>query len=88
MIHLNTMFWPIVFIAINIIQFIVSVENNQQILFTICIKPNLIIDQNYLIWTAVIEENPYKVFKKKNKSNSILILLHFDVNIQSKIFYM
>ena len=31
-------------------------EKNQQNLFTICVKPNLMIDQDYFIWIAVIED--------------------------------
>ena len=31
-------------------------EKNQQILFAICVKPNLIIDWDYFIWKAVIED--------------------------------
>ena len=41
MIHLKTIFWQIVFIAINMIQVIDFMEKNQQILFAICVKPNL-----------------------------------------------
>ena len=40
MIHFKTIFRQIVFIAIDIIQDIVFMEKNQQILFTICVKPN------------------------------------------------
>ena len=40
-------------------------EKNHQILFIICVKPNLIIDEAYFIWIAVTEDNAYKVFKKK-----------------------
>ena len=43
--------------------------------------------RNIFWWIAVIEDNSYEVFKKRKKSNSILILLLVDVNIQSKIFY-
>ena len=48
------------------------------------------IDYDYFIWIAVIEDlNLLEVFKKsKKKSSFILILLHVDVNIPSKIFYM
>ena len=45
MIHLKTIFCLIVFIAVNIIQVIVFyMERHQQILFTFCVKPNLVID--------------------------------------------
>ena len=44
MIHFKTIFRQIVFIAIDIIQDVVFMEKNQQILFTICVKPNLMID--------------------------------------------
>ena len=31
-------------------------EKDQQILFTICVEPNLMIDQDYFIRIAVIED--------------------------------
>ena len=31
-------------------------EKNQQILFTICVKPNLMIDEDYFTRIAVIED--------------------------------
>ena len=33
-------------------------EKNQQIQLTICVKPNLMIDKDYFIWLAVIEDIP------------------------------
>ena len=59
---------------------------NQQIFFAICVKPNFMIDKDYFIWIAVIEDS-YEIFKewKINQIDSILILLHVDLNIQSKI---
>ena len=42
-------------------------EKNQQILFTICVKPNSMTDLDYFIWIALIEDN-YEVFKKRKRN--------------------
>ena len=43
-------------------------EKNQQILFKIFVKPNLMIVWDYFIWIAVIEDNSYEVLKKRKRN--------------------
>ena len=42
-------------------------EKNQQILFTICVQPNLMIDWDYFIWIAVIEDQSVWSFQEKKR---------------------
>ena len=43
-------------------------EKNQQILLTICVKPNLMIDKEYFIGIAGVDTNSYEVFKKRKRN--------------------
>ena len=63
MIHFKTIFWLIVFIAVNIIQVIVFYGKASTDFIH-----NLMIEYEYFLWIAVIEDNSYEVFKKRKRN--------------------
>ena len=63
MIHINTIFWLIVFIAVNTIQVIAFYgKESTDFIYNLCFVLGI------FLWVAVIEDNSYEVFKKRTRN--------------------
>ena len=70
MIHLQTIFWLIVFIAVNIIYIIVFYgKESTDFIHNLC-QTKLNDWLGIFLWIAVIEDNSYEVYKERKRNES------------------
>ena len=68
MIHIKTIFWLIVFIAVNTIQ-VIAFYGKESIDFIYNLCHSKFNDWlGIFLWVAVIEDNSYEVFKKRTRN--------------------